>query len=183
MLVISVSGSVRTDIVYKILCFLMRFIIPRNNRNISLKNAKKNLWILPIIKDGNISPDKKYRYEKIYIHNNVWKFCGDQYAKQMTLKYNPLEYSGTTIFKTVIFYVAIALFSNEQHWYFSQELFFWSYVITYYRYLIFREVIFYGPLFRKSVNTLFPYIIMYVNLSIMMFVTCRNISFPWVDEC
>ena len=28
---------------YKIMCFLMRFITIRNNRNISIKNSKKNL--------------------------------------------------------------------------------------------------------------------------------------------
>ena len=52
--------------------FLMRFIALPTNRNISLKN----LGIFPIVKDGNISPGRKY-YIKIYIHINVWKFCGD----------------------------------------------------------------------------------------------------------
>ena len=29
------------------------------------------------LKHSNISPGRKYHYVKIYIHNNVWKFCGD----------------------------------------------------------------------------------------------------------
>ena len=58
--------------------FLMPFIILRNNKHFfSFKNSKKKLWIFAIVKDGNISPGRKYLYEKIYIHNNVWKFCGD----------------------------------------------------------------------------------------------------------
>ena len=31
----------------------------------------------PMAKDGNISPDRKYHYGKIFIHNNIWTFCGN----------------------------------------------------------------------------------------------------------
>ena len=48
----------------------MPFITLQNNRNISPKNAKKNLRMLPIVRDRNISPGIKYYYGKIYIHNN-----------------------------------------------------------------------------------------------------------------
>ena len=61
-----IPKSVRKNIVYKL--FLMPFITLRNNRNISLKNSNKNLWILPIVKVGIISPGRKY---------NVWRLCGN----------------------------------------------------------------------------------------------------------
>ena len=43
LLVIIISSSVRMNIVYKIYYFLMPFITPQNNRDISLKNSRKNL--------------------------------------------------------------------------------------------------------------------------------------------
>ena len=57
----------------------MPFITLRNNRNILIRNSKKNLWIFPIVKNDNNSPSRKYLYAKIYIHNNVWKICGDHF--------------------------------------------------------------------------------------------------------
>ena len=61
-----------------ILCFVIPLITLQNNRQaIWLRNSKKKLRIFPIVKDGDISPGRKYHYEKIYIHNNAWKFCGD----------------------------------------------------------------------------------------------------------
>ena len=65
MLVIIASRSVRTNIVYKIFLLLM---------NISPKNSRKKS---AIVKNGNISPGRKYHYLKIYIHNNVWRFSGE----------------------------------------------------------------------------------------------------------
>ena len=29
------------------------------------------------MKDGNISPSRKYHYGMLHIHNNVWKFCAE----------------------------------------------------------------------------------------------------------
>ena len=52
----------------------MPFITFRNNRNISLRNSKKIFGILPIVKDGNISPDRKYHYGKTLMHCH---FFGD----------------------------------------------------------------------------------------------------------
>ena len=49
-------------LVYKILCFLMPFNTLRGNRNISLKNSKKNLCISPIVRDSNISTGRKYHF-------------------------------------------------------------------------------------------------------------------------
>ena len=59
-----------------------------------------------------MSPGNKQYYGKIYIHNNVRKFCGDQFCEIITIKYNPLKYLSIRILKTVIFYVDSALFSQ-----------------------------------------------------------------------
>ena len=71
LLVIIVSSSVRINIVQEILWFLMPFITLQNNRKISSNNSKKNLRIIAIVKDGNISPGGKHHYKEMYIHNNV----------------------------------------------------------------------------------------------------------------
>ena len=71
-----VSSSVQSNIVY-----ILYYITLQNNRNISSINSKKNLWILPIVKDCNISIGRKYHYGKISMHNNVWKYGGDQFLK------------------------------------------------------------------------------------------------------
>ena len=60
-----VSSRVRTNIVYKI---SMPFITLQKNRNILPRNSEKNLWIVCIVKDDNISSGRKYCYGKIYIH-------------------------------------------------------------------------------------------------------------------
>ena len=75
-------------------------------RNVSSKNSKKNLWILPIAKDDYISPGRKHHYGKIYIHTYMYEnfVVINLWNDDLT----PLKYSGTRILKTVIFYVGSA---------------------------------------------------------------------------
>ena len=41
----------------------------------------------------NITSHGKFNIERFkYVHNNVWKFFGDRFGKQMILTYNPLKY-------------------------------------------------------------------------------------------